>query len=363
MAKFDKFTPFNKLPRLPSKHDVESREILKYAIRAHRALAVLNTSIKLLKESPRLLYTLSLLEAAENLAFSGLPTDKRRIFEADPEKSFSEDPSLDGIFLEREALWEAFERLSSRTPLNVEFLVNLFHGIRGRREGIRNTSGFQILASGSNEVIYTAPEGEKIILEKLENLEDYIQEKEDETETLVRLAIIHLQFWAIHPFADGNGRISRILVPLFLKMNDLLDAPAFYLTQYLVTNKETYFRLRMRAIAEDKWKQWVLFILKAIEASASFTSAKIESIFKSMQQTRLVLTRQAPEIYSVELLELIYSHPICKRKFLEDAGIVKKKTAGIYLSTLEKLGTLTSTKAGKEKHYVNGEMMNILVGE
>jgi Fic family protein len=87
----------------------------------------------------------------------------------------------------------------------------------------------------TGEVVFTPPEGEDIIRNKLKNLEDYIHTK-DEVDPLIKLALIHYQFEAIHPFSDGNGRTGRILNILYLAQNHLLDLPVLYLSKFIIEN-------------------------------------------------------------------------------------------------------------------------------
>ena len=91
------------------------------------------------------------------------------------------------------------------------------------------------------KVVYTPPEGESVIRAKLKNLEDFIHE-EDVIDPLIKMAIIHYQFEAIHPFFDGNGRTGRIILLLYLKMTGLLEHPALYLSNYIMQHKTSYYK-------------------------------------------------------------------------------------------------------------------------
>src|SRR5690606_565766 len=96
------------------------------------------------------------------------------------------------------------------------------------------------LKTPHGEIIYTPPSGEVVLRAKLANLEKFINEK-DALDPLIKMAIMHYQFEAIHPFTDGNGRTGRILLLLYLKIEKLLDVHALYLSEYIIKNKTAYY--------------------------------------------------------------------------------------------------------------------------
>ncbi len=127
--------------------------------------------------------------------------------------------------------------------------------IKQNNASIRNTPG-TTLSNTQGEVIYTPPSGEQIICEKLANLEKFINEDKLSSgehsrniDPLIKMAILHYQFEAIHPFSDGNGRTGRILLLLCLKISGLLETPAIYLSEYIIKNKIEYYRC-IKAVTE-----------------------------------------------------------------------------------------------------------------
>ena len=171
---------------------------------------------------------------------------------------------------------------------------------------------------------------------------------------------MHYQFEAIHPFTDGNGRTGRILNILYLVLNNLLEMPVLYLSKYINENKENYYKGLNQVTENQKWESWILFMLDAVEYTAGYTQQKIDTVVALMQETEEIIKQKARDIYSKELVEIIFRQPYCKRKFLEEAGIVKRKTAGIYLAKLEEIGIMRSVKAGKEKLFIHQQLFDIL---
>lgn len=159
--------------------------------------------------------------------------------------------------------------------------------------------------NGAGGIIYTPPEGEAAIREKLKNLEDYIHGK-DKTDPLIKLAISHYQFESIHPFTDGNGRTGRILNILYLVQQGLLDLPVLYLSSYIIQHKTSYYR-RLRAVTEkDEWEPWIMYMLDAVEQTALHTRDKIVEIKALIQETLELAKEKLPaKVYSKELIELL----------------------------------------------------------
>lgn len=126
-------------------------------------------------------------------------------------------------------------------------------------------------------VIYTPPVGESLLRDMLANWEGFLH-NEQELDPLVRMAVGHYQFEATHPFADGNGRTGRVLNILFLIQEGLLNLPILYLSRYIIAHKADYYRLLLDVTREQAWEPWLLYMLKAVEETARWTTAKIGAI-------------------------------------------------------------------------------------
>ena len=236
-------------------------------------------------------------------------------------------------------------------PLATNLFVEIAGIIKQSDIGIRRAPGTKI-ANSLGEVIYTPPEGEAVIGDKLANLERFIH-AEDELDPLVKLAVIHYQFEAIHPFVDGNGRTGRILNILYLVEKGLLEIPVLYLSHYIIQHKSAYYDGLRRVTEEGEWHAWVTYILDAVETTARLTQARVLHILDLMKEAQILVSTNAPKIYSKDLIEAVFMHPYCKIRFLEDRGIAKRQTASNYLQALEKMGLLKGRKIGRELYYIN----------
>jgi len=352
--------PFNDLPLLPPKAEIETRAILKKAISAGRALAELKGLGKTIPNQAILVNSIILQEAKASSEIENIITTHDALFRAYSAKTSQIDPATKEVLRYREALWKGFNSLKKRPLLTTNLFIQIVQTIRANKAGIRNTPGTKVANASTGEVVFTPPEGENIIRDKLKNLEDYIH-TEDEVDPLIKLALIHYQFEAIHPFTDGNGRTGRILNILYLTQKGLLDLPVLYLSKYIIEQKSDYYR-HLRCVTEHKaWEPWVLYLLDAVEQTALFTRDKILAVRVLLTKTLEFTKENLPSrVYSKDLIELLFHQPYTKVNFLVDAGISERKTASNYLKQLEKIGVLQARKVGKENLYLNKELFEVL---
>ena len=211
----------------------------------------------------------------------------------------------------------------------------------------------------TRRIRFTPPQGGPIIGDKLANLESYLITDND-PDPLIRMAVAHYQFEAIHPFTDGNGRTGRILNILYLIQSGLLDLPVLYLSRYLIMNKSEYYRLLLDVTASQAWESWIIYILRGVEVTARWTTDLILGIRNLMDKTIHHVRRDLPQIYSKELVELLFRQPYCKIAFLVEAGIAKRQTAAAYLQALEDAGVLISETVGRERLFINPPLLDLL---
>lgn len=181
-----------------------------------------------------------------------------------------------------------------------------------------------------------------------------------ELDPLIRMAVGHYQFEAIHPFADGNGRTGRVLNSLFLIEQNLLTLPILYLSRYINNNRQDYYRLLLRVTSHADWEAWILYMLRGVEETARWTTAKIAAIRALQDHTTAYVKRTLPKIYSHELVELIFELPYCRIGNVIDRGIAKRQTASVYLKQLVSIGVLTEQAVSKEKLFIQPRLMELL---
>jgi Fic family protein len=142
---------------------------------------------------------------------------------------------------------------------------------------VRKVPGTRLANDATGEVIYTPPEVESRLRDKLGNWERFVHDAAD-LDPVIRMAVAHYQFEAIHPFTDGNGRTGRILNLLMLVEQGLLDQPVLYLSRYIIRNKAAYYDGLLSVTTSGQWEPWLLYVLRAVEETAEWTLAKIAAV-------------------------------------------------------------------------------------
>ena len=348
--------PFNALPPLPPKADLETKPILKRCIRARAALAELKGAGELIPNQGVLINTLPLLEAQASSAIENIVTTTDRLFQF-REMDANADTATREALRYGEALLKGFQLLRER-PLATRMAEEICSHIKGRPMRVRTVPG-TALARASGEIVYTPPAGEDLLRSLLANWEKFLHEA-TEVDPLIRMAVGHYQFEAIHPFTDGNGRTGRVLNSLFLISEGLLTLPILYLSRYIIEHKPDYYRLLREVTKTDEWEEWILFMLKGIEETAAWTTAKIEAIRKLQLHTTEHVRKAAPKTYSHELVNLIFELPYCRIQNVTEKKIAGRQTASVYLKELTRIGVLEEHPVGREKLFIHPRLMRLL---
>ena len=301
--------------------------------------------------------TIYLQEAKASSEIENIITTNDELYKSLVADKKVENSATKEVLSYKEALWLGLEELKTKPFITTNLCVKIVQCIKQNNASIRVTPG-TTLSNTKGEVIYTPPSGEKIIREKLANLEKFINE-DDAIDPLIKMALMHYQFEAIHPFADGNGRTGRILLLLYLKFSGLLDTPAVYLSEYIIRNKADYYK-SLRGVTENNdWENYILYMLDMVEETSIKGFGRLNKITTTMEKTADEIKKKLPKIYSKELIEILFRLPYTKRQHLIDENIGNLKTVGNYLMTLEENGFLKSVKVGKEKLYLNQQLLTI----
>jgi cell filamentation protein, protein adenylyltransferase len=347
---FDPTRSYNDLPPLPPQADLDNPTVLKACIPASRALAELKQAGQLLPNQEVLINTIPLLEARASSEIENIVTTTDQLFRyAQPDREALADPATKEALRYRAALRRGFESLAER-PLVTATAVEVCRTLLNADIDVRRVPGTKLLNQGSGEVVYTPPEGEALLRDLLSNWERFLHEA-DGVDPLIRMAVAHYQFEAIHPFTDGNGRTGRILNLLFL-----VEAA-------IIRQKEDYYRLLLAVTANAAWHEWILYLLGAVEETARWTTERIHAIRRLMQDTADHVRKHAYGVYRRELVELIFVQPYCRIKNVVDAGIAQRQTAADYLRKLRDVGVLEEVRVGREKLFINPRLMRLLTAE
>ena len=366
---FDRTQPFNELPLLPPAPEVIDKEVLLSWGMASRTLAELNKNILRLPNPTMLINTISLQEARSSSEIENIFTTEDELYKAisDSINEGHANPNTKEVLRYREALWEGYHTIEKKGRIDLESIEKIFQQVKNTNETIRPPQSQVVIKRGNSElrpgeIIYTPPRGVGVVEAKMKNLIDYINNDSDGVDPLIKMAIAHYQFEAIHPFSDGNGRTGRILNLLYLVNKELLHLPVLYLSKYIIENKDDYYYTLEAVTQRDAWKPWIIYILKGVEQTARQTNNTIDEIVSQMQAT-FDYAKMELKWYSKEVNEALFAQP-----YIRPATIGKlldrtsRTTITKYLNDLIRLKIVSAKKDGKEVYYINNDLLRILGG-
>lgn len=351
--------PYNQLPDLPPSIELESPVILKAAIEANKYLAELKGYCQTLPNPKLLLNTIVLQESKDSSAIENIVTTQDELYRAiiNPfENSFATKE----VISYREAVYIGLKELKERPVFTGKLAIRIMQKIKGTTASYRDLPGVKLANPLTKKIIYTPPDP-SYIPNKIAAWEKFINQ-ENEVDPLIIMALMHYQFEAIHPFADGNGRTGRILNVLYLVHRELLTLPVLYHSAYIIQQKDNYYK-KLRLITEQAtWEDWILFMLQSIKETSYNTLKLIKNIMKLKEETwqKLKGEDMSQKLPAYELNELIFSFPYVKIKTLIEKKIAKRQTASVYLLQLTEKKILKAIKVGREVYYINHRLMTLL---
>ena len=349
--------PFNDLPPLPpAGTDLEPKRVLKATIDARTALATLSQAGQLLPNANILIHAVPLLEAQASSEIENIVTTADELFKhAD---SGGGDHATKETLRYRSALFAGVDAIRDR-PLTATTATRICSALQGREVAVRAVPGTRIANPVTRQVVYAPPDGADLIRDKLAAWERFIH-AEDDLDPLVRMAVAHYQFEAIHPFHDGNGRTGRVINILMLIEAGLLRDPILYLSRAIIDRKNDYYRLLRAVTADDAWIDWILYMLEAVRESATSTIRKIDSIRICQDNIAERARAATPGGRDAQFLAVLFEQPYCRISIVAERCDVSRQTASTWLHALVEAGLLSDVRMGRDALFVNDEFLNVL---
>ncbi len=330
--------------------------MLKATVKARTALATLAQAGQLLPNPHILIHAVPLLEAQASSAIENIVTTADELFKH--VDSGGGDHATKEALRYRSAIFAGVESIRSR-PLTATTAARICSVLQGRDMAVRAVPGTRIANPATREIVYAPPEGADLIRGKLSEWERFVH-AEDDLDPLVRMAVAHYQFEAIHPFHDGNGRAGRVVNILMLIEAGLLQDPILYLSRAIIARKNDYYRLLRAVTAEDAWIEWILYMLDVVRESATSTIRKIGAI-RSCQEDIAERARAAtPGGRDAQFLGVLFEQPYCRIGTVVGRCDVSRQTASSWLHALVEAGLLSEVKVGRELLFVNHELLDVL---
>ncbi len=353
------------IPTLPLTVEVETKAVMKQTNSANKKLAELKGIARIVPNPSILIRTLSLQEAKDSSAIESIITTHDDLYRSEAGATLL-SPAAKEVSTYADALMKVGELVQKRGIITNNNIIDIYQAIKHNNAGYTTTPGKALINEYTNETVYTPPQTIEEIRLHMNNLEQFINVDElSDLDPLVKMAIIHHQFESIHPFGDGNGRTGRVLNILYLVAKGLLELPILYLSRYIIQNKTEYYHL-LQAIRDkdgdnsSEWEQWIIFILRGIEQTATETIDFVKRIANLMMEYKHRIRTDYPKIYSQDLINNLFRHPYTKIDFVTDELNVSRPTAMSYLNQLVEGGMLEKLKIGRENFYVNRELFNLI---
>ncbi len=364
----DRNIPWNEIPNLPIRDELfQTIEILEKLGDAKAALARLHGRSAIIPNQGLLINTISLQEAKISSAIENIFTTDDELYKAFSDQNDETKGASKEVLRYREALWSGYNYLADSGQFDQRYFIQTFQKIKQTTDEIRpefsNTTIKQGgTATNAGQIIYTPPRGRTIIEDKLENLVTFINDDEQfKIDHLLKMAIAHFQFEAIHPFRDGNGRTGRIFNINYLTNKKLLDVPILFLSRYILDHKNDYYAGLMGVSQRGNWREWFLFMLRAIETTSNLTFYKINEIVSTKDLILEYVKNSKQKFRNVDtFINILFNQPFTKVKHLVEARIYSENTARDYLNKLCDMSILEKKEIEGHHYYLNLELYRIL---
>lgn len=349
--------PYNSLRHLPPKNfNFDDPDILKKSLHATKSIAALNSAIVTNKNN--LFHTVNMMsplyvpEAVASSSIENIITTNERIYQLKLLDDSELSPADKEVGQYLKALELGYAQLQEKKYLATNQYLSIQKRLEPTKNGIRKLPGTQLSDPSKDIVYYTPPVGESRIRVLLKNYEDYFNSKAPAHEIFSRAAILHYQFEAIHPFYDGNGRTGRMLIPLYLTKQMALDAPILFVSKYILENRDEYYQSLRNVTYKEDWKEWILYMVTAIDSQAKYTLYILNKIQFYKQKLDLNLEETIGHTYARDVSDLLYAKPFFVQLDFEKGLSISQMTARKYLKILEDAGVIIKRKQPKRNRYL-----------
>ncbi len=350
--------PWNELPPLPPAVDLATPTILRACITARAELAGVNALMETLPNKDMLIQALPLQEARSSSAVENIVTTSDALYQALASKSANIDPSAKEVLRYREALWVGVHQMRRQAGLTTALCERICSCIRGFEVRVRDDEVW-LGDPASGHATYTPPDG-RALAKLLANLEAFAADDDDGIDPIIKMAVMHYQFEAIHPFTDGNGRTGRVLNLLYLMQRGLLSAPVLYLSRFFIEHRGDYYDGLREVTERGHWQQWILYILRAVEHTSRDTAVRIKAIRRVAEHFSSTARGRSKAAARDGFIDILFKWPYCKIGIVERELGCARATATSYLNEMTAIGLLKRVKHGREYYYINIELMKLL---
>jgi Fic family protein len=359
---YEKFPPQN----------LDYGKIVDSLLKATDALARYDQMLKNMHNSEILLAPLRNQEAVISSRMEGTISTMDEIlkFEADSENDLEGAKNVRSEVFEtilyQRALLNAQRAMKDGYPLSQHLIRTLHQQLLSFGRGAQKSPGQykteqNYLADKIKQKVLFTPISPEKLNDGLEQLFTYVKESSDPI--LIKTALMHLEFEALHPFQDGNGRIGRMLITLLLWSSGTISEPHFYVSGYLEEHKDEYIDTMRNVSENNNWEAWCIFFLKAIEKQAIRNLEIAENIKNLYEDMKPVFSDALSSKWSVNALDYIFTNPIFRNnRFTSKSGIPGPTAARFTRILLDKelLRTLEESSGRRPALYAFEPLLKLV---
>lgn len=336
---------------LPLPH-IEWAELVDLMGKANRYIARYDGLLQSIINPDVLLSPLRTQEAVQSSKIEGTQASLKDVLQYEGEQDIEEYKKSDiyEIINYRLALTEGRRQMRTK-PLTLNLVREmheiLLQEVRGKRADPGNFRRIQNFIGSPGSTIETArfiPPTVPEMHKALDNWEKYMHH--DELDVNVQLAIVHAQFEIIHPFLDGNGRMGRILIPLFLYHKKIIHEPVFYLSDYLESHRSDYYDALKNITDTGSWTNWIRFFLQAVIVQAEKNIRKTQKIIHLYEEVKKEITKSTRSQYAIQCLDTIFIQPIISSNNFSKRSKIPKSSSTRLLDIMVNEGILEIARPG-----------------
>ncbi|MDO5575492.1 MAG: Fic family protein [Fibrobacter sp.] len=349
------------LDMLPPSLDLETKRVLKRLNDANRELATLKGFARAIPNQAILINALGLQEAKNSSEIECIITTNDELYRAGLFENDKVSPQAKEVKNYAEALNEGYNLIKQRKILTINNICTIQQVLEKNDADIRQQCGTTLKNALTGETVYTPPQDSIEINRLMSNLEQIINNDDSwpNIDPLIKMAVLHYQFKSIHPFYDGNGRTGRIINVLYLILKGLLDTPILYLSKYIISHKNDYYKLLQNVRENHDWESFILFILDAIVVTSQMTIITVQDINKAMHETKKIIQKEF-NFYTRDLVDALFLFPYTRIQHLQNYLNISRNTATSYLNKLVSIGLLEKIHRGRNQYFVNKSLFKIL---
>jgi Fic family protein len=347
------------LQDLPPKIDLFDPVLVRELLSARSSLGELNGYSHRMPNPLLLLSPAIVRESVASSSIENIITTIAEVLQAQLFPEAEQPQNNKEVLRYREALLAGHGMLTE-FPVSKRVINHVHHILMPQHTGGIRRIQNKMINTRTGEVIFTPPPANDIP-RLLDNLIRFCHE-DDGIDPLLKTAMAHYQFEAIHPYLDGNGRTGRILMVLMLTEYKILTLPILFISGYIEQHRSKYYELLLSVTTNNNWSEFLLFMIRGFREQATNTKQLLLDIYLLFDEVCQEVKVRYSKIYSHDLIEPIFSYPVITPAKLSETLAIHRSTASRYLTLLVNGNILTDSVFGKYHLYVNNRLLRLLNG-